>query len=72
MLSMYTLGMMGMMNNTGNVHQKYLAKYGYEADLRNTPGAIKYSTDVIPLPQQNDVKKIPASFWSGLAKYYYF
>ena len=72
MLSMYTLGMMGMMNNTGNVHQKMLAKYGYDADFRNRPEAIKYSTDVLPTPQNNEVKKIPASFWSELAKYYYF
>jgi hypothetical protein len=69
---MYTLGMMGMMNNSGNVHQKMMAKYGYGADFRNTPQAIQYSTEVLPIPQQNEVKKIPASFWSEMAKYYFF
>ena len=72
MLSMYTLGMMGMMNNSGNVHQKMMAKYGYGADFRNIPQAIQYSTEVLPIPQQNEVKKIPASFWSEMAKYYFF
>ena len=72
MLSMYTLGMMGMMGNTGNVHQKMMAKYGQGADFRVRPEAIKYSTDVIPIPQNQEVKKIPASFWSELASYYYF
>ena len=72
MLSMYTLGMMGMMNNSGNVHQKMMAKYGYGADFRNTPQAIQYSTEVLPIPQNNEVKKIPTSFWSELAKFYYF
>ena len=74
MLSMYTLGMMGMMGmmgNTGNVHQKYYAKYGYGADFRNRPQANTYSTEIMPIPQPNEVKKIPVDFWSGVGKFYY-
>ena len=67
------MGMMGMMNNTGNVYQKMLNKYGYGGDFRNTPQAIQYSTEVLPVPQQAQEKaKIPATFWSQMAKYYFF
>ena len=72
MLNLYTLGMMGMMNQYGNVHQTYHAKYGYGADFRNRPQAITYSTEVLPIPQQNATKKLPASFFSEMAKYYFF
>ena len=72
MLNMYTMGMMGMMNNTGNVYQNMLNKYGYGGDFRNKPQAIQYSTEVLPIQQPNEVKKIPATFWSEMAKYYFF
>ena len=64
--------MIGMMNNCGNIHHSMMGKYGYDADFRNRPEAIKYSTDVLPIPQENEVKKIPATFWSEMAKYYFF
>ena len=72
MLNMYTLGMMGILNQSGNIHHRMMGKYGYGSDFRNTPEAIKYSTDVLPIPQNNEIKKIPTSFWSEMAKYYFF
>lgn len=55
----------------GNVYQNLLNKYGYGGDFGTTPTPIKYTTEILPKGNQ-EANRLPATFWSQVAKYYFF
>ena len=55
----------------GNVYENFMKKYGCKNDFGVTPAAIRYTTPVLP-KGNTETNRLPATFWSQMAKYYFF